>query len=187
MLVSINSAGTGSANGPNYSASSEPILSPNGRYVAFLSNTPDLVPGFVAGSSNIYANDLYLRDLQLGVTRLVTVDQSGTAGGNADQMGQPFEFSGGSATLFFDSADSNLYPGDRNGLVTNQYISVSDVFAVSTAGFAGISGQVFNDLNGNGNDNGEPGLAYWTVFLDSNKNGKLDPGEESPRSPMYFG
>src|SRR5205823_4068953 len=43
-----------------------------------------------------------------------------------------------------------------------------------------ISGQVFNDLNTNGNkDAGESGLAGWTVFLDSNNNGVLDVGEAS--------
>ncbi|MFI5378499.1 MAG: SdrD B-like domain-containing protein [Tepidisphaerales bacterium] len=41
-----------------------------------------------------------------------------------------------------------------------------------------ISGQVFNDTNGNGQlDTGEPGLAGWTVYLDANNNGQLDPGE----------
>jgi RHS repeat-associated protein len=178
-LVSINAAGSGSANGPNYSESKRPILSPNGRFVAFLSNTPDLVAGFVSGSSSIYFDDLYLRDLQQGSTRLVSVNQSGTTGGNADQTGQPVAFSGDSSALFFGSADSNLYPADRNGLTTNGYDSVADVFAVHTAGFSSISGQAFNDLNANGANGGEPGLSYWTVFLDANKNGTLDPGEES--------
>ena len=41
-----------------------------------------------------------------------------------------------------------------------------------------ISGIKFNDLNGNGVRNaGEPGLAGVTVFLDTNNNGVLDPGE----------
>jgi protocatechuate 3,4-dioxygenase beta subunit len=43
-----------------------------------------------------------------------------------------------------------------------------------------ISGQVYNDLNFNGTpDSGEPGLSGLTVFLDSNNNGALDPGEMS--------
>ncbi|HEV8061040.1 MAG TPA: SdrD B-like domain-containing protein, partial [Gemmataceae bacterium] len=43
-----------------------------------------------------------------------------------------------------------------------------------------ISGQVFNDLNGNGsNETGDTGLQGWTVFLDANGNGQLDPGEMS--------
>ncbi|MDB5307932.1 MAG: repeat-associated core domain protein [Gemmataceae bacterium] len=176
VLVSINAAGTGSATGPRYPASATPILSPNGRYVAFLSDTTDLVPGFVSGSGNSGLDDLYLRDLRQGLTRLVSVNQSGTAGGNADQAGQPFALSGDSGTLFFGSTDSNLYPGDRNGLVTKP----ANVFAVPTAGYGSISGQVFNDLNANGApDSGEPGLPYWTVFLDANGNGALDPGEAS--------
>jgi protocatechuate 3,4-dioxygenase beta subunit len=45
---------------------------------------------------------------------------------------------------------------------------------------ASISGNVFNDLNADGTqETGEPGLAGWTVFIDANNNGVLDPGEES--------
>ncbi len=41
-----------------------------------------------------------------------------------------------------------------------------------------ISGQVFNDLNRNASrDTNEPGLAGWTVFLDTNNNGTFDGGE----------
>ncbi len=43
-----------------------------------------------------------------------------------------------------------------------------------------ISGQVFNDVNGNGTkETGEPGLQGWTLFLDTNNNGTLDAGESS--------
>jgi protocatechuate 3,4-dioxygenase beta subunit len=45
---------------------------------------------------------------------------------------------------------------------------------------ATVSGQVFNDLNADGvHDSGEPGLPHWTMFLDTNNNGNLDPGEQS--------
>ncbi len=45
---------------------------------------------------------------------------------------------------------------------------------------ATISGQKFNDLDGNGALNGgESGLSGWTIFLDSNNNGALDGGESS--------
>jgi hypothetical protein len=41
-----------------------------------------------------------------------------------------------------------------------------------------VRGTVFNDINGNGKqDAGERGLAGRTVFIDKNKNFKLDPGE----------
>src|SRR5262249_5987518 len=45
---------------------------------------------------------------------------------------------------------------------------------------ASISGQKFDDLDGNGvHDKGEPGLPGWTIFLDLNNNGVLDKGEPS--------
>jgi hypothetical protein len=46
-----------------------------------------------------------------------------------------------------------------------------------------ITGQCFNDQNGNGKlDKGEGGLKGWTVFADTNKNGKLDVGEHSTKT-----
>ena len=43
-----------------------------------------------------------------------------------------------------------------------------------------ISGTVFNDLSGTGTlAPGDPDLAGWTVYLDANNNGALDPGEVS--------
>jgi hypothetical protein len=43
-----------------------------------------------------------------------------------------------------------------------------------------ISGQIYNDVNGNGSrDTGDNGLSGWTVFLDANNNGTLDAGEVS--------
>lgn len=44
----------------------------------------------------------------------------------------------------------------------------------------GISGTKWNDRNGNGTlDTGEPTLQGWTIFLDQDNNGLLDPGELS--------
>jgi hypothetical protein len=43
-----------------------------------------------------------------------------------------------------------------------------------------VTGNVFNDLNGNGtHDPGEPGLSGWVIFDDTDNNGILDPGEIS--------
>ncbi len=43
-----------------------------------------------------------------------------------------------------------------------------------------IRGTKWNDLNGDGvKDAGEPGLEGWTIYLDENQNGHLDPGETS--------
>jgi hypothetical protein len=40
-----------------------------------------------------------------------------------------------------------------------------------------ITGTVFNDINGGGLLDANPGLAGWTVFLDLNNDGTLDPGD----------
>ena len=43
-----------------------------------------------------------------------------------------------------------------------------------------ISGMKWNDLNGDGvKELGEPGLEGWTIYLDENSNGTLDPTEPS--------
>lgn len=43
-----------------------------------------------------------------------------------------------------------------------------------------LTGRLFNDRNGNGKPNaGETALANWTVFLDADRDGQLDPGEIS--------
>jgi hypothetical protein len=57
-------------------------------------------------------------------------------------------------------------------------INNGTLFAVGQTGQ--ISGQLYNDVNGNGSqDSGDNGLAGWTVFLDANNNGALDSGEVS--------
>ncbi len=61
-LVSVNPSGTASGNGP----SSSPVITPDGRYVAFLSAATDLV----TGPSN-YLQNVFVRDLHTGVTTLV--------------------------------------------------------------------------------------------------------------------
>ncbi|NOX53028.1 MAG: S8 family serine peptidase, partial [Planctomycetes bacterium] len=49
--------------------------------------------------------------------------------------------------------------------------------------FVEIRGRKFVDKNGNGvQDDGEPGLAGWTIFLDLNQNGSLDAGEPSTKT-----
>ena len=75
------------------------MISPDGRYVAFLSRATDLVPGFVNGNNGSY--DLYVRDLQKGTTKLITVNASGTASGNANENATP-------SALFFNGDGSTL-------------------------------------------------------------------------------
>jgi hypothetical protein len=69
-----------------------------------------------------------------------------------------------------------------DGYADNISLKLSST-APSTHGW--ISGTVFNDVNGNGAHNtNEKGLAGVTVFVDRNKNGRLDKGELRAKSGM---
>jgi hypothetical protein len=60
------------------------------------------------------------------------------------------------------------------GLIDSETISIT----VNAVSLGGISGVKFEDRNHNRvQDADEPGLAGWTVFLDSDADGALDPGE----------
>ena len=84
--------------------------------------------------------------------------------------------------IAFSTGASNLYEGDRNGSTLEIGLGgISDVYtATTTPGQGTISGQVYNDANGNGSqDAGDTSLSGWRVYLDANGNGSLDTGETS--------
>ncbi len=62
--------------------SNDPVISGNGRYVAFAGNADDLV----AGDTN-KAMDVFVRDLVAGTTVLVSLNVTGTGPGNNDSYG----------------------------------------------------------------------------------------------------
>ena len=72
--MSVNRFGTGSGN----SGSRDPRISADGRFVAFDSAASDLVANDTNGT-----NDVFVRDLQLGTTTLVSVNRFGTGSGNS--------------------------------------------------------------------------------------------------------
>lgn len=102
---------TNIAGGDSY----DPILSPDGRYVVFTSSSPNLLPGpaglGVPQSTPPHLN-VYWRDRQTGATSLVSVNTSGF-GGNGDSF--PSAISTNGQFVLFDSAASDLVPGDSNG------------------------------------------------------------------------
>lgn len=58
--------------------------------------------------------------------------------------------------------------------------AVSDIGSVEYIATGQIRGRKFHDLNRNGQqDSNEPGLAGWTIFLDTDNDGQLDGGEVS--------
>jgi Tol biopolymer transport system component len=97
-LVSVGAAGEGN----DYST--EPAISPDGRFVAFSSLATNLVPGVSEGN-------VFVRDLLAGVTQVVSVGAAGRATGGSFTP----SISAGGRFVAFASAASNLVPGDTNG------------------------------------------------------------------------
>jgi tricorn protease-like protein len=100
--VSVDSVGN---QGNGHSSGS--AISASGRYVAFGSDAPNLVPGDTNGSS-----DVFVHDRQTGQTERVSVDSVGNQG---NMGGQTPGISADGRYVAFASWSSNLVPGDTNG------------------------------------------------------------------------
>ncbi|MFT3880916.1 MAG: CARDB domain-containing protein [Gemmatales bacterium] len=173
-MVSVNVNGTGgsSTGVPASGVYIKPVVSDDGRYVAFAHNGTDLVSGIQSSGSNPY--NVYVRDVAAGKTRLLSTDVTGNGGAAGGQsVTQPFNISitADGSLVFFDHGSSNLVPGDVN--------RANDVFLATTATASGsIRGKIFDDKNRNTTqDPGELGLADITVYIDANNNGSLDNNE----------
>jgi Tol biopolymer transport system component len=142
-LVSVNQTGTNSGN----NGSSNPSISADGRFVAFLSSANDL-----AGNSTSYYStprSVFVRDVQANVTAWASYNDIGAVGPNSDSNNASISRNGQRVT--FDSSASNLVSNDFNGLTdvfaynVNQTlpltVSIND--AVITEGNAGTGTATF--------------------------------------------
>ena len=86
------------------SGSQFPSISADGRYVAFESQSTNLVPGDTNGES-----DVFVRDLVAGTTEIVSVSSSGVLG-NDDSRNASISADG--RYVAFQSYAGNLIPGD---------------------------------------------------------------------------
>ena len=96
------------------STSSNPIISLDGRFVAFTSIASDLV----ANDTNFFLQDVFVRDMQTGVTSLVSVN---TTGGSGNMSSGSPSISDDGRFIAFESAAFNLVANDTNS-------SIQDVF-----------------------------------------------------------
>lgn len=85
-----------------------PAISSDGRFVTFTSSSIDLVSGDTNGFS-----DLFLRDLQAGITTRVSVSSSGEQA--TDQSFYNGSLSADGNHITYESWASNLVAGDTNG------------------------------------------------------------------------
>lgn len=158
----------------------------------FASNTaiganPDVNGAFTSQGNNLIGDVASATGFSAG-----NGDQIGTSGSEIDPLVGPLLDNGGATPTHallvnspaIDAANDALAPsvdqrsrtrpqdGDDNGA------AISDIGAYEFTPFAQVRGTKFHDLNENGQrDEGEPGLAGWTIFLDQNSNSVFDEGE----------
>jgi Tol biopolymer transport system component len=99
-LVSVSSTGV-QGDGDSFNAA----MTPDGRYVAFMSHAANLTPG---DTNN--AADIFVRDLKTGTTRLISTPVGGSANGDSHE---PAISADGRYVAYYSHA-SNLAPGDTN-------------------------------------------------------------------------
>jgi len=99
--VSLSSSG-----GQGNDGSSTPVISADGRYVAFESLASNLVPG----DTNGY--DIFVRDRLIGTTSRVSLTSSGAQGNSSSSEAS---ISADGRYVAFESYATNLVPGDTNG------------------------------------------------------------------------
>jgi len=106
---------------PTNSTSGWPAITPDGRFVAFLSNGTNLVTNSLTGEFH-----LYVRDLQAATTTLVDAGINGLGAG-VNPLMRP-RLSDDGRFIAFEAPDGGLVPNDSNGSF--------DVFVSDTASAA---------------------------------------------------
>ncbi|WP_186763327.1 TolB family protein [Lentzea tibetensis] len=101
--ISVSTAGGQSNGSSDYS---EPVMSADGRFVAFRSWATNLVPG-----DTNQVSDVFLRDTQQGTTTRISVASDGT---EANELSYEPSISADGRYVAYGSGASNLVPGDGN-------------------------------------------------------------------------
>jgi len=116
QVRTINRVSTDGANQQSNGASTEPILSQDGRYVVFSSAASNLISADTGGKT-----DVFLKDLQTGaVQRISTVAGGGGGDGDSppssDSSSHRLSLSPDGRFVTFVSSATNLVSRDTNGL-----------------------------------------------------------------------
>lgn len=135
-LVSVAADGRSGGDGDSW----DPSVSDDGRWVAFVSRARNLVPQPTTGDG-----DVFVRDLERGVTRLLSLRQDRTGGGNGASWRPRLAPSGEFAV--FESAATNLVPQATSGLgdvfLHRLGAEAPELVSVATNGLAGGSGRSY--------------------------------------------
>ncbi len=157
--VSVSSAGAEANQNSSY-----PVVSADGRYVAFHSSASNLV----AGDTNA-GLDVFLRDRGTAVTERLSVSSTATQA-NGDSVWPAMSADGRYAA--FLSAATNLVSGDTNGrrdvFVRDRLKAVTERVSVSSSGAQGNDACDLPDISADGRQVVFPSLATNLVAGDSN-------------------
>lgn len=107
VLVDVRFNGAGAGNGP----SRAPVLSADGHSIGFLSAATDLIADDTADTNEVY--QVFVRDLQSGMTRLLTADTNGMPASLSHPFAQIAVNSDGSK-MAFESRSGDLVADDLN-------------------------------------------------------------------------
>lgn len=115
---------------PGASSSHAPAISADGRFIVFHANSA-LVP-----EDTNETTDVYVRDMQAGITALVSAAPDGSAGNNSSFIQ---DISADGRFVAFVSSATNLVPGDVDDTEANVYVrdlqaGITELVSVGTDG-----------------------------------------------------
>ncbi|MEE4271437.1 MAG: hypothetical protein V2I67_07185, partial [Thermoanaerobaculales bacterium] len=146
QLVSVDLSGTAAGNGQSWA----PQMSSDGRYVVFVSEADNLV----SNDTNGAVADVFVRDMLLGVTSLVSVGLSGNSGNDESEISDNSISPDGRFVVFGSDATDLTSETDVNDrgdvfvrdLVNNETTLVSvDVSGLSTGDGQAKEGSITPD------------------------------------------
>jgi Ca2+-binding RTX toxin-like protein len=143
-IVTLVSSDANGAQGGAGLSSNASAISANGRYVSFTSQAR-----LVAEDTNDH-NDIYLKDVQTGALRLVSIALDGTSSNGTTNYS---DISGDGRYVVFESAAGNLVAGDTNNIKdvfvrdmdTNQTVRISNAADGTQAASASVRPEISTD------------------------------------------
>ena len=147
QMVSVSSFGVQGNEGLYGTGSSHPFISADGRYVAFRSESDNLVPG---DTNNEF--DAFVHDRQTGITERISISPAGVQGNGYTHVSS---ISSDGRFVAFHSEASNLVDGDTNNefdaFIHDRNTGMTERVSVSSTGAQG-------DSSGTPNGNGGAGF-----------------------------
>ncbi len=140
--VSLSSSGIQTSNG----LSSSPVISGDGRYVAFMSNATNLVAGDTTA-----IDDIFLRDTVSNQTTQISVSSSGTQGNYSSLFP---DISRDGRYVVFESYANNLVALDTNNtgdvFVRDTLLNTTTIISVGTTGSSGNGNSLNASISADG-------------------------------------